>query len=79
MQRFVILIFGETMIEIRFVDDGRGNLQLQQRTRLPRVDCNGAFCDFTGWSNWTAVEIIHDASQVVSVVDVFYSGKGSDG
>ena len=79
MHVFVILLLGATMIEIRWVDAGRGNLQLQQRTRLPRVDGNGAFCDFTGWSNWTAVEIIHDASQVVAVVDVFYAGKGSDG
>jgi len=66
------------MIEIRWVDAGGGNLQLQQRTRLPRVDGNGAFCDFTAWSDWTAVEIVHDGSQVVSVVDVFCAG-GSDG
>jgi hypothetical protein len=47
------------MIEIRWVDVGGGNLQLQQRTRLPRVDGNGAFCDFTPWSNWSAVPIVH--------------------
>ena len=62
---------GIAMIEIRWVDVGGGNLQLQQRTRMPRVDGNGAFCDFTAWSDWAAVPIVHDPRQVASVVDVF--------
>lgn len=61
------------MIDIRWVDIGRGNLQLQKRTRLPQVDSNGSFCGFTEWSDWMAVEIIHDPSQAFSVVDVFHS------
>ena len=59
------------MIEIRWVNVGDGNLQLQQRTRIPRVDGSGAFCDFTAWSEWAAVPIVHDPRQVASVVDVF--------
>lgn len=59
------------MIEIRWVNVGGGNLQLQQRTRIPRVDGNGAFCDFTAWSEWAAVPVVHDPRQVASVVDVF--------
>jgi len=59
------------MIEIRWVNVGDGNLQLQHRTRIPRVDGNGAFCDFTAWSEWAAVPIVNDPRQVASVVDVF--------
>ena len=59
------------MIEIRWVNVGGGNLQLQQRTRIPRVDGSGAFCDFTAWSEWAAVPIVNDPRQVASVVDVF--------
>ena len=64
------------MIEIRWVDVGSGNLQLQQRTRLPRVDGNGAFCDFTDWSDWAAVQIVHGAKHECSVIEVFDS-RGS--
>lgn len=59
------------MIEIRWVDAGGGNLQLQQRTRMPVGDASGAICGFTAWSDWVAVTIVHDPSAVVSVVDVF--------
>ncbi len=61
------------MIEIRWVDVGGGHMQLQQRTRLPRVDGNGAFCDFTGWSDWSAVRIVHGEIHKRPVVDDFDS------
>lgn len=61
------------MIEIRWVDVGGGNLQLQQRTRLPCVDVNGAFCDFTTWSDWVAVPIVHGEIHARPVVDSFDS------
>lgn len=61
------------MIEIRWVDIGGGNLQLQQRTRLPRVDGNGAFCDFAEWSDWSAVPIVHGAIHATPAVDVLDS------
>lgn len=64
------------MIEIRWVDVGGGNLQLQQRTRSPRVDGNGAFCDFTAWSDWSAVQIVYGAEHACSVIEVFDS-RGS--
>lgn len=38
------------MIELRW----NGGI-LEQRTRMPRVDANGAFCDFTDWSEWHPV------------------------
>ena len=38
------------MIELRW-----NNGVLEQRTRLPRVDANGAFCSFTAWSVWYPV------------------------
>ena len=61
------------MIEIRWVDVGGGNLQLQQRTRIPRVDGNGAFCDFTAWSDWVSVPIVHGGIHARPVVDDFDS------
>ena len=64
------------MLQIRWVQLLSGEMQLQQRGRVPRVDGNGAFCDFSEWSDWSAVEIVHDPSQVVPVVDVFESRKG---
>jgi len=43
------------MIELRW--NGR---ILEQRTRMPRVNADGSFCDFTAWSEWhpvpTAIE-----------------------
>lgn len=50
------------MLEIRWVDCD-GALQLQQRTRMPTVDCNGAFCGFTQWSAWTQVPIHHGGEE----------------
>ena len=59
------------MLEIRWVDVGGGNLQLQQRTRVPQVDVSGAFCAFTAWSDWSAVPVVHGNIHARSVVDVF--------
>lgn len=59
------------MIEIRWVTDGKGNLQLQQRTRLICSDAAGAFCEFTEWSEWQSVPIVHDEQAVRSVLDEF--------
>lgn len=59
------------MIEIRWADCGGGNLQLQQRTRLPTVDASGVFCGFGEWGPWTAVAIHHGDDVPRSVVDVF--------
>jgi hypothetical protein len=64
------------MIEIRWVYVGGGKLQLQKRTRLPRVDSSGAFCDFAEWSDWSAVPIVHGAQHACSVIDIFDSGNG---
>jgi hypothetical protein len=63
------------MIEIRWVDIGGGCLQLQQRTRMLRVDGSGAFCDFTAWSDWVAVPILHGEMHARPVVDDF-DGRG---
>jgi hypothetical protein len=54
------------MIEIRWVDVGGGNLQLQQRSRGFQVDASGAFCGLTAWSEWEAVPIVHASGAVVS-------------
>ena len=59
------------MLEIRWVDVGGGNLQLQQRTRFPHVDAFGLFCAFSDWSDWSAVPIVHGEMHARSVVDVF--------
>jgi len=59
------------MIEIRWVQNDQGLMQLQQRTRDVRVDASGAFCQFTKWSEWTAVPIVHGNDAFVGVVDVF--------
>ncbi len=57
-------------IEIRWVSDNKGNMQLQQRTRQPVVDATGSFCGFD-WSDWSAVPIHHDCEKLRPVVDVF--------
>jgi hypothetical protein len=59
------------MVEIRWVDCGGGNLQLQQRTREPIMDAAGAFCGFTKWGPWTAVPIHHGNDLEQSAVHVF--------
>lgn len=59
------------MIEIRWVKDYQGFMQLQQRTRNVCVDAAGAFCQFTEWSEWQAVPIVHDPHAFEDVVDVF--------
>jgi hypothetical protein len=59
------------MLEIRFVNDGQGGLQLQQRTRQPAVDASGAFCGFGEWSDWASVPVVHGESALRSAVDVF--------
>ena len=59
------------MLEIRWVTDGDGTLQLQQRARLPVVDASGAFCGFGLWSEWVAVPIVHREDAMRSTVDVF--------
>lgn len=59
------------MLEIRWVNDGDGNLQLQQRTRQPTVDASGAFCGFADWSEWEAVPIVHCEDAMRLTVDVF--------
>jgi hypothetical protein len=59
------------MLEIRFVNDGQGGLQLQQRTRQPVVDASGAFCGFGEWSDWSSVPVVHGAGALRSAVDVF--------
>lgn len=58
------------MIEIRWARCGDG-LQLQQRTRLPCADINGAFCGFAEWSPWVAVPIVHGDGAERPVVDIF--------
>jgi hypothetical protein len=63
------------MFELRWVNDGDGNLQLQQRSCGFQVDASGAFCGLTAWSEWEAVPIVHASDAVVSTVDVFPSGK----
>ena len=57
------------MIEIRWVKDDQGYMQLQHRTRNVSVDAAGAFCQFTEWSEWQAVPIVRDAHAFVDVVD----------
>jgi hypothetical protein len=59
------------MLEIRFVADGKGGLQLQQRTRHPVVDASGAFCGYGQWSDWASVPVVHDPSELRSAVDDF--------
>lgn len=59
------------MNEIRWVTDGKGNMQLQFRTRSVRVDASGAFCQFTDWSEWSAVPLVHDEKLFRSYVDEF--------
>ena len=60
-----------TMVEIRWVKDNQGFMQLQQRTRGICRDASGAFCELTEWSEWQAVPIVHDPHEFVNVVDVF--------
>mgnify|MGYP006327534271 CR=1 FL=1 len=48
------------MIELRW-NDG----VLEQRTRIPRVDANGAFCDFTAWSEWHRVPDIDEVVEPI--------------
>lgn len=57
------------MIEIRWVDDGSGNWQLQQRIRQPVADASGALCGLGDWSEWSAVPVVHGPQ--ASGVDVF--------
>jgi hypothetical protein len=61
------------MFELRWVNDGDGNLQLQHRSRGFQVDAYGAFCAVTAWGDWEAVPIVHASDAVVSTVDVFQS------
>lgn len=59
------------MIEIRWVTDDSGSMQLQQRTRSVFVDAAGAFCGFAEWSDWQAVPIVHDSNAFADFADVF--------
>ena len=59
------------MLEIRLVNCGGGNLQLQQRTREPIVDASGAFCGFTKWGPWVPVPIHYGSDLEQSAVHVF--------
>jgi hypothetical protein len=59
------------MLEIRLVNDGDGNLQLQQRVRIIYTDASGAFCGFGEWRQWEAVPIVHANDAMRSAVDVF--------
>jgi len=59
------------MLEIRFVNDGQGGLQLQQRTRQPVADYSGAFCGFSEWSDWSSVAVVHGEGELRSALDVF--------
>lgn len=59
-------------IEIRWVSDSKGNMQLQQRTRQPVVDVAGAFCGYSDkWSDWSAVPILYDSEELRPVVHVY--------
>jgi len=59
------------MLDLRWVANRDGDLQLQFRTRGMRVDANGAFCDFDEWTDWAAVPIVHFPERVLPTVDVF--------
>lgn len=63
------------MNEIRWVADGRGNMQLQHRTRGFQIDASGAFCGVTEWSEWSAVPIIHNSDAIRPIIDEFDTRK----
>lgn len=51
------------MLQLRWVNDGNGNLTLEQRYRGFQVDVNSAFCGFTEWSSWGPLQVIHEADK----------------
>ena len=61
----------ESMIEIRWVQDDQGFVQLQQRTRTFCADASGVFCGFGEWSDWVAVPVVHDPFAFTDTTDVF--------
>lgn len=66
---------GYLVLEIRIVQFNDGSSQLQQRTRLPQVGASGAFCGFSEWSDWAAVEIVIGDQHARPVVEVFDTRK----
>lgn len=61
------------MIELRW-----NNGILEQRTRVPRTDATGAFCDFTEWTDWHPVPVVTQ-SQPSLPNGIEYGGRGIAG
>lgn len=61
---------GLGMLEIRWVRDDQGYIQLQQRKRELVSGSAGGFSRFTAWSDWEAVPIVQDFFEFKEVKEV---------